>query len=133
MSDGCQRCGWPYGKTAESGCTPGNCQCVCPQYPACACGSFDKEKPEVAITVPRGTVMATSPAAQAPAASYAGPIAPPAVRSTDPHMVVLHQPSGSRAKIIYIGNDKGKAFDAVMGMAVDALLSEITVESEKTD
>jgi hypothetical protein len=123
--ENCQRCGWPYGKTSESGCTHGHCACTCAQYPACKCGVFDKEKPEVAISVPKGTVMPVKMPFVMQEKDYQ--------RMDNPTLVILHQPEGKRAAVIYIGNDKGKAFDALIAMKEngDALLSEIMVEMEK--
>lgn len=124
MTEGnCQRCDWPYGKTAESGCAPGKCQCTCAVYPNCRCGTFDKEKPDAAISVPRGTV--------APVA-VTGAVEIIEVPSPEKTFVMLHQPKGERAKVIYLGNDRGAAFDALMAMSEDVILSDIVVETQKT-
>jgi hypothetical protein len=134
MDEKCPRCNWPIVSRGEAGCTNGNCACLCQSYPACKCGAFDKESPEIAISVPAGT---KAPLVETPAPVYREAQDVPFVPIREPlnsgqTFVMLHQPDGKKATVVYIGRDKGKAFDALieMGKSGDALLSEITVVEE---
>lgn len=114
----CIRCGWPIVSSEAEGCTTRRCACLCDKYPACGCGVFDKENPSVAIAVPMGTNLPPKPSQDKPtaAAQTPGPMAPP---TTEPTFVLMNYPPDSKGDIVFIGRDKGKAFDALMEYGKD--------------
>jgi hypothetical protein len=130
----CIRCGWGIVGQGKEGCHEGkngggDCACLCAKYPACPCGTFDREQPDVPMTVPPGTIVPiiTAPVQTAGVAQQA--------RAPDladqPTMVILHQVDNGKASIVFIGKDKAKAFDAIMAFDKTAVLSEFSVEEEK--
>lgn len=133
MSDNCIRCGYPLVDSEDKGCTVRRCCCLCEKYPACGCGEFDKNHPEVAIAVPIDTVLPQSGPKSITAQTqeinlYAG-ASPPSI---EPTFVLMNYPVDSKGDIIFIGRDKAKAFDKLLAYGKDNFcqVSDLKMVSE---
>lgn len=86
---------------SERGCTIDKCACVCSQYPKCGCGAVDEKAP----------IEEPAPAQQTITGNNGEPTPLP---TTTPTFVLMNYPTDGKGEVIFIGRDKGKAFDKLM-------------------
>lgn len=108
MAEGkCDRCQWPLVNNPEKGCIVDKCSCTCERYPKCPCGTFDgKNEPEPIKN-------------SLPLPGYIQPSDYRPIATQEPTFVLMNYPTDAKGEVVYIGNDKSKAFDKLMQYGKD--------------